>query len=112
MPLISAVFWNRLKLDMPLQADPTVQYALGKDRQRLTRDDLQSDSPFNTYRRSGLPPGPIASPSLSAIHAAVHPAPVSYLYFVATGDERRHNFSSTLADHNAAVARYRTARSR
>jgi len=112
MPLISAVFWNRLKLDMPLQADPTVQYALGKDRQRLTRDDLQADSPFNTYRRSGLPPGPIASPSLPAIHAAVHPAPVSYLYFVATGDERRHKFSSTLADHNAAVARYRTARSR
>ena len=111
MPLISAVFWNRLRLDMPLQADPTVQYALGKERQRLTREDLQTDSPFNTYRRSGLPPGPIASPSLSAIDAAAHPAPVGYLYFVAIGDERRHRFSITLADHNAAVARYRLARS-
>jgi UPF0755 protein len=110
MPLISAVFWNRLKLDMPLQADPTVQYAIGKDRQRLTRDDLLADSPFNTYRRAGLPPGPIASPSLPAIQAAANPAPVSYLYFVATGDERRHRFSTTLADHNAAVAQYRLGR--
>jgi UPF0755 protein len=112
MPLISAVFWNRLKLDMPLQADPTVQYAVGKDRQRLTRDDLLTDSPFNTYRRPGLPPGPIASPSLPAIQAAANPASVNYLYFVATGDERRHRFSSTLADHNAAVAQYRLGRSR
>lgn len=112
MPLISAVFWNRLKLDMPLQADPTVQYGLGKDRQRLTREDLQTESPFNTYRRPGLPPGPIASPGLPAIQAAVSPAAVNYLYFVATGDERRHRFSSTLAEHNAAVARYRLARNR
>jgi UPF0755 protein len=112
MPLISAVFWNRLKLDMPLQADPTVQYAVGKDRQRLTRDDLQADSPYNTYRRPGLPPGPIASPGIPAIHAAVNPAAVDYLYFVATGDDRRHRFSRTLADHNAAVARYRLGRNR
>jgi UPF0755 protein len=97
---------------MPLQADPTVQYALGKDRQRLTREDLQTDSPFNTYRRAGLPPGPIASPGLPAIEAAVSPARVGYLYFVSVGDERRHHFSSTLADHNAAVARYRLARNR
>lgn len=109
MPLISAVFWNRLKRDMPLQADPTVQYAVGKERQRLTRDDLQVDSPFNTYRRVGLPPGPIASPSRAAIHAAVNPAAVNYLYFVAM-DDRRHRFSSTLVDHNAAVAKYRLAR--
>ena len=106
MPLISAVFWNRLKLDMPLQADPTVQYAVGKERQRLTRDDLMVESPFNTYRRAGLPPGPIAGPSIAAIRAAVNPAPVSYLYFVAS-DDRRHRFSVTLADHNAAVAQYR-----
>ena len=65
MPLISAVFWNRLKRDMPLQADPTVQYAVGKDRRRLTREDLQADSPYNTYRRQGLPPGPIASSATS-----------------------------------------------
>jgi UPF0755 protein len=109
MPLISAVFWNRLKKDMPLQADPTVQYAVGKDRKRLTRDDLQVDSPYNTYRRQGLPPGPIASPGRAAIQAAVRPARVNYLYFVAL-DDRFHTFSSNLADHNAAVARYRLAR--
>jgi UPF0755 protein len=109
MPLISAVFWNRLRMDMPLQADPTVQYAVGKERRRLTRDDLLVDSPFNTYRNVGLPPGPIASPGVDAIRAAVTPARVSYLYFVAI-DERRHRFSTTLADHNAAVARYRLAR--
>ncbi len=111
MPLISAVFWNRLRQEMPLQADPTVQYAMGKDRQRLTRDDLQVDHPYNTYRRQGLPPGPIASPGLPAIRAAAAPASVSYLYFVAI-DERRHKFSSTLADHNAAVAQARQSRGR
>ncbi len=111
MPLISAVFWNRLRLEMPLQADPTVQYAVGKERQRLTRDDLLVESPFNTYRRVGLPPGPIASPSLAAIRAAVNPAAVGYLYFVAI-DERHHQFSTTLADHNAAVAKYRVVRAR
>ena len=73
MPLISAVFWNRIRKDMPLQADPTVQYAVGKDRRRLTREDLQTDSPYNTYRRQGLPPGPIASPGRAAIQAAVRP---------------------------------------
>ena len=111
MPFISAVFWNRIKKDMPLQADPTVQYAVGKDRKRLTREDLQVDSPYNTYRRQGLPPGPIASPGRAAIQAAVRPARVNYLYFVAL-DDRFHTFSSTLADHNAAVARYRLARAR
>lgn len=111
MSLISAVFWNRLRSEMPLQADPTVQYALGKDRQRLTRDDLQTDHPYNTYRRQGLPPGPIASPGLLAIRAAVTPAAVGYLYFVAV-DERRHKFSTTLAEHNAAVAEARQSRNR
>jgi peptidoglycan lytic transglycosylase G len=111
MPLISAVFWNRLRKDMPLQADPTVQYAVGKDRRRLTREDLQVDSPYNTYRRQGLPPGPIASPGRAAIQAAVRPARVGYLYFVAL-DERFHTFSTNLTDHNAAVARYRLARAR
>jgi UPF0755 protein len=111
MPLISAVFWNRLKREMPLQADPTVQYAVGKDRLRLTREDLQVDSPFNTYRRTGLPPGPIASPGRMAIQAAVRPARVNYLYFVAM-DERRHQFSANLADHVAAVAKYRLSRVR
>jgi UPF0755 protein len=109
--LVSAVFWNRLKLDMPLQADPTVQYAVGRERRALTRADLLTDHPYNTYRRVGLPPGPIASPGLSAIEAALDPAPVKYLYFVAMND-RRHYFSTTVEQHNAAVARYRLARER
>jgi UPF0755 protein len=111
MPLISAVFWNRLKRGMPLQADPTVQFAVGKDGQALSRLDLQVDSPYNTYRRGGLPPGPIAAPSRAAIEAAVKPAAVGYLYFVSI-DDRRHHFSSSLAEHNIAVAQYRMAKAR
>jgi peptidoglycan lytic transglycosylase G len=109
--LIAAVFWNRLKLDMPLQADPTVQYAVRKERGTLTRADLQFDSPYNTYRYAGLPPGPIGSPGLGAIEAVLDPAPVNYLYFVAES-ESRHHFSTTMAEHNTAVARYRSGRSR
>jgi UPF0755 protein len=109
MRTISAVFWNRMKIDMPLQADPTVQYAVAKERAALTRADLQLDHPYNTYRRTGLPPGPIASPSLAAIQATVDPAPVNFLFFVAI-DERRHHFSTTVDEHNAAVARYRLSR--
>ena len=109
--LISAVFWNRLQLGMPLQADPTVQYAVGKERRALTRADLARDHPFNTYTHTGLPPGPIASPGLSSIEAALDPAPVNYLYFVAS-DDHRHTFSTTVAEHNVAVARYRLARPR
>src|SRR5256884_468372 len=109
--LISAVFWNRLKIGMPLQADPTVQYAVAKERRALSRADLATDHPFNTYAHAGLPPGPIASPGLEAIQAALDPAPVKYLYFVAMND-RHHCFSTTVAQHKAAVARYRLARSR
>lgn len=109
--LISAVFWNRLKLGMPLQADPTVQYAVGKERRALTRADLATDHPYNTYLRAGLPPGPIASPGLGAIEAALDPAPVKYLYFVKK-DDQRHHFSVTVEEHNSAVARYRFARTR
>jgi len=107
--LISAVFWNRLRLDMPLQADPTVQYAVAKERRALTRADLASDNAYNTYVHRGLPPGPIASPGLAAIEAALDPAPVKFLYFVAR-DDRRHHFSTTVAEHNAAVVRYRLSR--
>ncbi|OLC17411.1 MAG: hypothetical protein AUH29_02075 [Candidatus Rokubacteria bacterium 13_1_40CM_69_27] len=108
---ISAVFWNRLKLGMPLQADPTVQYAVGKERRALTRADLTTDHPYNTYLRAGLPPGPIASPGLGAIEAALDPAPVKYLYFVKK-DDQHHHFSVTVEEHNSAVARYRFARTR
>jgi UPF0755 protein len=109
MPLISAVFWNRIHKFMPLQADPTVQYAVAKERRTLTRSDLVTDNPYNTYVRRGLPPGPIASPGLPAIDAALDPAPVKYLYFVAR-DDRRHSFSTTMGEHNAAVSRYRLSR--
>jgi UPF0755 protein len=109
--LIAAVFWNRLRIEMPLQADPTVQYALAKERRTLTRADLVADHPYNTYRNSGLPPGPIASPGLGSIEAALDPAPVKYLYFVViSGDGRRHHFSTTVEEHNAAVTRYRLSR--
>jgi UPF0755 protein len=111
MPLISAVFWNRLRRGMPLQADPTVQFAVGKDGRALTRADLLVDSPYNTYRRGGLPPGPIGAPSRAAIEAAVRPAAVDYLYFVSI-DDRRHHFSTSLAEHNAAVAQYRMTKVR
>ena len=110
--LIAAVFWNRLQIDMPLQADPTAQYAVGKDRRTLTRADLLSENPYNTYRHPGLPPGPIASPGMGAIEATLDPAPVKYLYFVAvSADGRRHHFSTTVEEHNAAVTRYRMTRS-
>ena len=100
---IAAVFTNRLRIGMPLQADPTVQYALGTHQTRLLYAHIDSvaDHPYNTYRRAGLPPGPIASPSEGAIDAVLHPADVPYLYFVARPDGR-HIFTRTLADHNRA----------
>jgi UPF0755 protein len=100
-PWISAVFHRRLREGMLLQADPTVQYALGTYRKRLCEQDLQVDSPYNTYLYGGLPPGPICSPGLASIVAAVYPADVPYLYFVARGDGS-HAFSETLKDHLAA----------
>jgi UPF0755 protein len=109
LPIIAGVFWNRLKRDMLLQADPTVAYAVGKDGRAPTREDLLVDHPFNTYRYRGLPPGPIGSPGRPAVEAALAPAPVPYLYFVAI-DDRRHHFSATLDEHNQAVARYRQIR--
>lgn len=110
-PIIARVFLNRLRLDMPLQADPTVAYALGKEGRALTRDDLQVDHPFNTYKNRGLPPGPIGNPSRTAIDAVLQPANVPYLYFVAA-DDRAHYFSTTLEEHAEAVARYRQFRAR
>jgi UPF0755 protein len=106
---VSAVFHNRLKASMPLQCDPTVIYALvtkGLYRGVLLRDDLDFDSPYNTYAHAGLPPGPIASPGLEALQAAVAPAPVSDLYFVADGSGG-HHFSGSLGEHSRAVERYR-----
>lgn len=106
MPLISAVFQNRLRRGMRLQADPTVLYALNRTSGPLSRENLQVDSPYNTYRVKGLPPGPIANPGLGSLVAVLNPAPVDYLYFVARGDGS-HEFSQTLADHLKAVRKYR-----
>jgi UPF0755 protein len=102
-PTIAAVYHNRLKVGMRLQADPTVQYALGGNRARLLYRDIDSvaDNPYNTYRHAGLPPGPIASPSTGAIQATLQPAAADYLYFVARPNGT-HVFTRTLAEHNAA----------
>lgn len=105
-PLVAAVFINRLKIGMPLQTDPTVIYGLGEAFDgNLRKRDLQADGPYNSYRRRGLPPSPIAMPSLAAIHAALHPAPSRALYFVARGDGSS-EFSHTLDAHNRAVNTY------
>lgn len=111
MPLISAVFHNRLRRPMRLQADPTVQYALESRQSRLLFSHIDSvaDNPYNTYTHDGLPPGPIGSPGISAIDAALKPASVPYLYFVA-GDDGRHEFSRTLREHNRAIQRLRGRR--
>ncbi|MEA3466564.1 MAG: endolytic transglycosylase MltG [Thermodesulfobacteriota bacterium] len=109
MPLISAVFHNRLKRGMRLQADPTVIYGLDAFDGNLTRKHLRSNTPYNTYVNAGLPRGPIANPGLAALQAAVSPAPESYLYFVASGDGG-HHFSRTLKEHNRAVRRYQLRR--
>ncbi|TCD48190.1 endolytic transglycosylase MltG [Chlorobium sp. N1] len=108
-PLVASVYLNRLKKGMRLQADPTVQYAIGESR-RLYYRDLETDSPYNTYRVRGLPPGPICSPGAASIMAATNPARTNYLYFVATG-RGGHYFASTLSGHAANVRRYRSARS-
>ena len=108
-PLIAAVYRNRLKAGMRLQCDATVQYALPEHKARLLYADLRVDSPYNTYRHAGLPPTPIANPGLASIEAALHPAPVGYLYYVA-GPNGRHKFSTTLAQHEQAVTQARAVR--
>jgi UPF0755 protein len=111
-PLVAAVYRNRLELGMPLQCDPTVIYALmlaGRWNGNIRRDDLQIDSPYNTYRYPGLPPGPIASPGRASIEAALSPASVDFLYFVSRNDGS-HVFASTLAEHNRNVVRWQIQR--
>jgi UPF0755 protein len=97
-PMVAAVIWNRLRIDMLLQIDATIQYALGKTKPVLTYDDLKIDSPFNTYKHLGLPPTPISNPGLAALQAAAAPANVDYLYYVARNDGTgRHYFSKDYA---------------
>lgn len=92
---VAAVIYNRLRADMPLQIDATVQYALPQWKASLTYQDLEVDSPYNTYRNKGLPPGPICSPGLKSIQAALEPASVDYLYYVLTGDDGTHTFTAS-----------------
>jgi len=106
-PLVAAVMYNRIDKKMPLQMDSTLQYALGKYGQRLLNEDKEVDSPYNTYKHPGLPPGPICNPGVDSIRAAMQPADVKYLYFVSNADGKTHTFSNTLSEHESAVAKYR-----
>ena len=109
-PLVAAVYRNRLRLGMPLQADPTVQYAIqlatGARKARLFERDYQFPSPYNTYLHSGLPPSPVGAPSRKSIEAVLAPAPGAYLYFVA-GPDGRHVFTRTYGEHLRAIRRIR-----
>jgi UPF0755 protein len=102
---ISAVFHNRLKKHIPLQSDPTVIYGLPNFDGNIHKKDLSIQSPYNTYRYSGLPPGPIANPGIRSIHAALYPSDSRALYFVSKNDGT-HQFSATLLEHNQAVEKY------
>lgn len=107
-PIVAGVFANRLRIGMGLQCDPTVIYALqraGLYRGNLTREHLRFDSPYNTYRYAGLPPGPIAAPGRASIEAALDPADVPYFYFVSRNDGS-HVFATTLREHNENVRRW------
>lgn len=107
---IAGVFLRRLAKGMPLQTDPTVIYGMGAAyRGNIRKEDLERDTPYNTYKRAGLPPTPIAMPGAASLHAAMHPETGDSLYFVAKGDGS-HVFSSNLADHNKAVAQYQLKR--
>jgi UPF0755 protein len=107
-PTVAAVYTNRLRIGMPLQADPTVVYAMqlsGTYRGNLSKDDLMMDSSYNTYRYPGLPPGPIAAPGKGSLEAAIQPADADFLYFVSRNDGS-HEFAKTLAEHNRNVQKY------
>ncbi len=106
--IVARVYLNRLKKKMRLQADPTVQYALGGAARRLYYKDLAADSPYNTYRHTGLPPGPICNPGTASILAVLKPAENNFLYFVATG-KGGHYFAESLAEHNANIKKYKSA---
>ncbi len=108
---IAGVYVNRLEKGMRLEADPTVQYAIGGDSRRLYYTDLDVESPYNTYRHTGLPPGPINSPSTESIMAALNPESHSYIFFCAKGDgSRSHSFARTSEEHRVNVLRYRKNR--
>jgi UPF0755 protein len=104
-PLMAGVYYNRLRLGMPLEVDATIEYTFAHHKDVITYADLARDSPYNTYEHAGLPPTPIANPGRASLRAAFHPRPSTYLYYVYMGNGH-HAFSRTLAEHNANVARY------
>ncbi len=104
-PLIASVFLNRLRIDMPLQTDPSVIYGINSFNGNLTHGDLLRDTPYNTYTRKGLPPGPICAPGLASLKAVLEASQAEYLYFVSKGNGH-HVFSKTLEEHNKAVTTY------
>jgi UPF0755 protein len=112
-PEVASVYANRLSKNMALAADPTVVYAAmlkGNYRGAIYQSDLQSDSPYNTYKFPGLPPGPIANPGAASLRAAMQPANTDYLFFVAVGDGTgRHHFSANFEQHERNVIAYRKA---
>ena len=111
-PIVAGVYTNRLRVRMPLQCDPTVIYAMmlaGRYEGNIRREDLQMDSPYNTYRYPGLPPGPIAAPGEASLRAAAAPADVPYLYFVSRNDGS-HVFATTLDEHNRNVVTFQLRR--
>lgn len=110
-PVVAGMYINRLKRGMPLQADPTVKYAIGDPtRQRILKKDLATDSPYNTYRYKGLPPGPIRIPTIQAIESVLNHTKHNYLYMCAKEDfSGKHNFARTLTEHNANARRYQAA---
>jgi UPF0755 protein len=104
-PIIAAVFYNRLLKEKRLESCATVQYILGKSKERLLFSDLKVDSPYNTYLHEGLPPGPISNPGIKSIKAALYPADVEYLFFVSKRDGT-HHFSNSYREHLEAIERY------
>ena len=113
-PMVAGLYINRLKRGMPLQADPTVKYAIGDfARKRILKADLEADSPYNTYKYKGLPPGPIRIPTLQAIESVLNYTRHNYIYMCAKEDfSGTHNFATTLAQHNANARRYQQALNR
>jgi UPF0755 protein len=108
-PIISSVFHNRLKRNMRLESDPTVIYGIGDYNGNITRKDLERPTPYNTYTRRGLPPGPISNTGAKAIEAALYPAETKFLYFVSKNDQT-HYFSTNFKDHNRAVRKFQLGR--
>ena len=110
-PIIASVFYNRLKIGMPLQSDATIQYIFKERKKIVTYKDLEIDSPYNSYKNKGLPPTPIASPGIESIEATLYPEKTEYLYFVAKMDGGN-NYSTSYEDHLKYVKEYKDERDR